>query len=213
LAIAQDFPFKHYGPENGFPTSVFYDVKQDEAGYIWLASGLGVVRFDGTSFVRYTRKDGISNDEVLFLFCDSQSRIWIFPFQNQISYHYKDSIYPFDLLGKPEARPVSRIGEDKKGGLWIHNGKRLIRYFNDSIDFELQFVLSKPIADGEFSPINFTKSPNNELYLAGNSGMYHLDVDGEHAKMVFLPMENRQYHCAFINDSTCLSSSGGGLGY
>ncbi|MDP4586853.1 MAG: hypothetical protein NWS86_01625, partial [Flavobacteriales bacterium] len=48
---AQEYPFNHYGAAEGLPVDGVYDLLQDKAGYLWIATeGGGVVRFDGKHF-------------------------------------------------------------------------------------------------------------------------------------------------------------------
>ena len=48
--VAQTFPFRTYSIEDGLSESVVYDIIQDSDGYIWLATGFGLNKFDGLEF-------------------------------------------------------------------------------------------------------------------------------------------------------------------
>jgi diguanylate cyclase (GGDEF)-like protein len=49
----------------GFPPGVFYhDVQVDDAGVIWLTTGDGLVRFDGSHWRTFTDRDGLASADV-----------------------------------------------------------------------------------------------------------------------------------------------------
>ncbi len=83
----------HYSIENGLPSAEVYDIIQDQKGYLWIATDKGVCRFDGTNFITFTTKDGLSDNSVLRLSEDTKGRIWFVGYNRTLSYFYKDSIY------------------------------------------------------------------------------------------------------------------------
>lgn len=46
-----------WNDSNGLPSNSVSDIVQDEAGYIWLASYDGLIRFDGLSFTEFTKSE------------------------------------------------------------------------------------------------------------------------------------------------------------
>jgi ligand-binding sensor domain-containing protein/uncharacterized membrane protein len=66
---------------------------QDKDGYLWFITETGVSRFDGHRFVNYSVQDGLPDNDILFLFCDSRNRVWFSPFKNALAYYYKGKIY------------------------------------------------------------------------------------------------------------------------
>jgi len=50
---AQDYKRYSYQVKNGLPTDVIKDVNIDSAGFIWIASDDGLVKFDGSRFTTY----------------------------------------------------------------------------------------------------------------------------------------------------------------
>jgi signal transduction histidine kinase len=49
-AVANGYAIQHFTDENGLPQNSINDLLFDEDGYLWLASQVGLIRFDGNSF-------------------------------------------------------------------------------------------------------------------------------------------------------------------
>jgi signal transduction histidine kinase len=49
-ALANGYAVQHFTDENGLPQNSINDLLFDEDGYLWLASQVGLIRFDGNSF-------------------------------------------------------------------------------------------------------------------------------------------------------------------
>lgn len=58
---AQTLRFRHYSVDEGLPSSHVSDIVQDQHGFIWLATGHGVARFDGHRFDVYSAPAGDPN--------------------------------------------------------------------------------------------------------------------------------------------------------
>nr|MCU0395079.1 hypothetical protein [Chitinophagaceae bacterium] len=90
---AQDFTYAHFDTRDGLAGSTVYDVCQDNDGFIWFATENGLSRYDGAGFRNYTVKDGLPDNEVLYLHADRKGRIWIGTFSKEICYYYKGKIH------------------------------------------------------------------------------------------------------------------------
>ncbi|MBT2558094.1 response regulator [Hymenobacter sp. ISL-91] len=68
FATAQPLParqaLKQFGPAEGLPQPFIYALAQDRAGYLWLGTAEGLVRFDGTTFRTFTAREGLAEDFV-----------------------------------------------------------------------------------------------------------------------------------------------------
>jgi len=65
--------------EQGLPQNSVKAIVQDREGYIWLATGLGVVRFDGVRFTVFDKVNTreIKSDDILALLVDHEGSLWI----------------------------------------------------------------------------------------------------------------------------------------
>lgn len=83
--------FKNYNTKDGLPSSRIYQIKQDQRGYMWIATDNGVSRFDGNSFTNFTYSDGLCVQTLFGIYEDQQDRIWFYSFSGELIYYdYKD---------------------------------------------------------------------------------------------------------------------------
>jgi len=85
--------FQNYNISNGLPSHTIYDVVQDTSGFIWLATDVGIARFDGQVFRTYNIKDSLTDIEILDLFIDSKQRLWCNAYNGKIFYLQNGKVY------------------------------------------------------------------------------------------------------------------------
>lgn len=95
-SFAQSFNFRHYGTNEGLPSSEVYQAFQDSKGYIWFATNFGVSRYDGYKFENFDNKDGLPDNTVLEIYEDFKGRIWFISISAQLSYFKNDKIVAYE---------------------------------------------------------------------------------------------------------------------
>jgi ligand-binding sensor domain-containing protein len=92
---AQNTVIKHYGANQGLPSSETYFVTQDSKGYLWIATDAGVTKYDGYQFKTYTTADGLPDNTVFKIHEDKYNRIWFSTYSGRFAYysHHTDSVY------------------------------------------------------------------------------------------------------------------------
>ena len=105
-----------YNNTNGLPTAEANDIVQTSDGFIWIACYAGLIRYDGTNFVRLDSTEGINS--VSCLLVDRQDRLWIGTNENGVAV-MEDGKFTFwdekDGLGSPKVR---ELAEDDKGNIY-----------------------------------------------------------------------------------------------
>jgi ligand-binding sensor domain-containing protein/serine phosphatase RsbU (regulator of sigma subunit) len=76
MVSAQNYRFLSYGLESGLCDRYVYTINQDTHGFLWLGTGVGVCRFDGTNFVSSFPGDSLPSVLVTQNFFDSKGRPW-----------------------------------------------------------------------------------------------------------------------------------------
>jgi signal transduction histidine kinase/ligand-binding sensor domain-containing protein/CheY-like chemotaxis protein len=68
-----------WGTDQGLPQNTVYTVTQTSDGYLWLATGSGLVRFDGVSFEVFDKRrvPELPNNSVWQLYEDRGNNLWI----------------------------------------------------------------------------------------------------------------------------------------
>ncbi|MGB1204697.1 MAG: two-component regulator propeller domain-containing protein [Chitinophagales bacterium] len=85
-AAAQEPTYMHYTLDDGLPSMQIYDISQDEKGFIWLATAVGVSRFDGQFFKNYTTADGLPSTAVLAIEKDENGQLWLLSDNGQTAF-------------------------------------------------------------------------------------------------------------------------------
>ncbi|MFD2787452.1 hybrid sensor histidine kinase/response regulator [Hymenobacter rubripertinctus] len=90
LAAAQPPPgrvfLKQFGAAEGLPQPFIYALAQDAAGYLWMGTAEGLVRFDGTAFTTFTTREGLAEDFVTRLALEpGTGRLWVGHYQGGLS--------------------------------------------------------------------------------------------------------------------------------
>ncbi len=70
------FLYRHYTTEDGLPHNVGYDFCQDEAGYLYIGTDNGLVRFDGSRFEMVDQGDPFPTPYVITLSKAPDGKVW-----------------------------------------------------------------------------------------------------------------------------------------
>ncbi|MBF9141422.1 hybrid sensor histidine kinase/response regulator [Hymenobacter properus] len=85
-AQAQQVFLQRFGPAEGLQPNFIYALLQDRQGYLWMGTGEGLVRYDGTRFVTFTKKDGLAEDFVVSLGEEpATGRLWVGHYDGGVS--------------------------------------------------------------------------------------------------------------------------------
>src|SRR5690348_2184853 len=90
---AQEYSYTQYNIKEGLAGSTVYCSLQDKDGFMWFGTETGLSRFDGSNFTNFTTADGLTDNEILKMFCDSKGRLWLSLFKKDLCYYYKGKIY------------------------------------------------------------------------------------------------------------------------
>lgn len=93
---------------SAFPTKEIYDLHVDKRGFLWIASDLGVARFDGISYVHFSHPRQISLG-CTNLLEDSNGRIWFNNFNGQIFYIDNEAVSLIDAYDYTKERNFPRM--------------------------------------------------------------------------------------------------------
>lgn len=134
---AQQVSFIRFAEADGLPSNTTYYTIQDSFGYLWIATGSGVVRYDGYSFKTYTTEDGLSGNEVFQIFEDSQHRIWFVTYEGAPSY-FKNGVF-YSAQNDSTLKKIITTGmglkvvEDDEKNIWYLTTYELVQISSSGI--------------------------------------------------------------------------------
>ncbi len=168
--------FTHYSTENGLPNDFVLSIVQDQNGFIWFGTHLGVVRYDGHSFNLIQpdpqKSNSLSYKHVNNLYGDSYGNLWIRFTENALNRLHIPTgeiiNYPTDTTnskGISSFRGID-IFEDVDSVVWLISYEGIFRYNSETDEF-------KSVLPGSITSKSF---PSNKIATAVDDSLGNLWV-------------------------------------
>ncbi len=179
-AFSQTFHFREFGTEKGLDRYV-YSINQDLDGYLWLATGGGLSRFDGISFRNDLIPDSLRESYFTTGFRDSRGHLWFGTNTEGVLLYYNgDEMEVLDvgdytsnkITGIIEAVDGSVIVATQNEGLLKIDKKGPNRITHFSSDFGIVYSLGK--------------TPDNKLLIGTNEGLFLYSMPQGHQPPVLI---------------------------
>jgi len=77
VSLTQRLPVRQYDDSYGLSHNNISCIHQDKKGYLWIATGEGLNRFDGYGFTNYSEPDRTANDSFNVVTEDRSGNIWV----------------------------------------------------------------------------------------------------------------------------------------
>jgi signal transduction histidine kinase/ligand-binding sensor domain-containing protein len=172
---AQQDRFDAWTTENGLPINFLRAVVQTRDGYLWMTTGYGIVRFDGSQFRSFLSTDtpGISSDNytVFALHEDRHGRLWAGTRTGGVVLFEGRRFRSFTVRDGLPSNEILRVDEDDAGGIWIYTSKGLVRYRDERLTDETTRMAS-------VSSPSFSKPDGLNGADAPHVGLWRKDAQG-----------------------------------
>jgi len=134
-----DSPYtvESWSNEEGLPQSSVISVIQSRDGYLWLGTLKGLVRFDGNKFSVFNgfSNPGLNSDQIVFLFEDSQTNLWVGTDNAGVVRIQNGRIENVNLGPTGHESRLISACEDTNGAVWLYTADaRLARYQSGKLD-------------------------------------------------------------------------------
>ncbi|GLQ94301.1 hybrid sensor histidine kinase/response regulator [Dyella acidisoli] len=120
--------FRRFGTADGLPDPTISALLQDREGYVWIATGSALTRYDGVEFKTWSQRAGDAyaapSDRVRALLVDSQGRLWSGGEDGLARYDAKrDGFLHWrhddKAPGSLDENQINALAEDRDGTLWV----------------------------------------------------------------------------------------------
>jgi len=195
---SQEPIYKHYGVDEGLPSSQVYDIYQDLNGYIWFATDKGLSRYNGYEFENFDINDGLPGNVVIRFYPQQNGQIWCYTLHNQALFYFNKNFdgfikYKHNNLLHNQLKPRSVIkslfinklntiqlgGSGINGELLIEDGGKISRkYSKNSTNLLDKYIVLKHSSKEEVSyfltsDAKYFRSNFSKLSKRGSS---HIDA-------------------------------------
>lgn len=171
---------KYYDIDQGLSSSYVYDIEEDKNGMLWIATnGGGVNRFDGSQFLSYSEANGLANDMVKSIACDSKGNIW-FGTINGISVYNGKYFTNYTVENGLSDNHINDILIDKKNRVWIGTRNAGLNIIENSTIKQLDKSINFPstvYALDEDEDGNIWVGTTNGLYCISNKFITHFSTN------------------------------------
>lgn len=96
ISVAQDHYAIFIKKEDGLPSNEIYDALQDDDGNMWMATSVGLIRYDGRNFKTF-KNESIQYLPGSSITADKQNRIWYMNFDGNLYFAHNDELHTLYL--------------------------------------------------------------------------------------------------------------------
>ena len=119
----------------GLPQNTVAVITQTHDGYLWLATGNGLARFDGSDFNIFntSNTEELIGHDIRILFEDSSRTLWIATMKGLC--RFSNGRFE-DFSGREEFKhePINAILEDRQNNLWFRTDMGVFRFKNNRFE-------------------------------------------------------------------------------
>jgi ligand-binding sensor domain-containing protein len=154
-------------------------IAEDQTGNIWFGTSSGLIKFDGKSFIVFSKEEGLPSDEIWGLTIDNNGLIWLGTTEGVYQFDGKNFTnfpLPKSKVKIPEPmlsdKLVFKFLEDQNGSMWfVTDGHGIYKYKNSNFT---QLTESNGLTDNNAFDV-FEDSKGNIWIGTFNGGVSKYD--------------------------------------
>ncbi|BDU21751.1 hybrid sensor histidine kinase/response regulator [Dyella sp. GSA-30] len=193
--------FRRFGTAEGLPDPTISALLQDRDGYIWVATGSALARYDGVEFKTWPHRAGdpyaAPSDRVRALLVDSQGQLWGGGDDGLVHYdaardrfmHWRhDDKAPGSLGGNQ----IDALAQDHDGTLWIGLSDGGLEHMLGAERFE--HIRHDPANARSLSNDDvhvLLAAPNGHLWVGTGAGLDRRESDGGFSHVRFEELDRQ----------------------
>ena len=164
-------PFVVLGPDDGLPAGGPISIAQDKAGFIWMGTEGGLVRYNRGQCRRWTTEEGLPSTFIGSMIPDAEDGLWLGTQRGLVRFR-AGRFEPARLGNAPSHAAASQMALDGKGRIWLMTEHGMFR--------QQEGLAFAPLAGdpGEASGILTAGPKSGAIYLALACGIRAYRPDG-----------------------------------
>jgi ligand-binding sensor domain-containing protein/two-component sensor histidine kinase len=170
--LSQELPFRAYSIQEGLSESVVHDLHQAGNGYLWIATGYGLNRFDGTEIRSWYRHQGLNDNQINIIAEDNSGRLWIGT-GSGVNIMERDSILSPPYLDDLRPYSITTIHNDSNNDWWFGTDGAGV-WLLDVNRGLTQYTTVHGLAGNHIRGI--TETADGILWFATSEGLTNLDA-------------------------------------
>lgn len=116
---AQQLAFKTYTRGTGLASDYILSLYQDNRGFLWIGTDLGVSRYDGVSFRNFTTEDGLSSNMIYCIYQSSDGAMWFGTYEGGACRFDGKKFETFTTKEGLPSNSINAITEDRFGRMYF----------------------------------------------------------------------------------------------
>ena len=180
-----DLSFRHLTTEDGLSQDHVVAILQDHRGFMWFATGEGLNRYDGNSFVVYKNDPSdprtLSHNFIRDVFEDAQGYLWVaaYPVINKFDPRTERTTRYRHDPNNPKSfsdDSVESITSDSRGHLWFATANTGLDRFDPSTE---TFTNYRNDTDGRFvgRVRCVIEDRRGDIWFVADRGLFHLNPE------------------------------------
>ena len=193
--FAEQLPLRNYTSADGLAQDRVKRIVLDSRGFLWFCTAAGLSRFDGSRFVTYDARDGISYPSVNDLLETRAGSYWIatngggvFRFHTERSKTpgQTQSLFTNYAVGdRPQTFRVNRLFEDSHKRIWAGTDDGLFVLNSEEESFQ---NVPLPHTDRRLLAVAaFAEDKQARIWIATTVGLFVRTTDGRWTRVSFAP--------------------------
>ena len=169
--------------EDGLANNDVRDVTKDEQGYLWIATGNGLSKFDGAKFINFNKESGLPGNMVWAVAHDQMNRIYVGCYKSGLAVIENDKVVKvLHLNGKPNNK-IRKLFYSSQHHLLLAGTDFGLYALKDTTFYLLSYpngpdaqssILAMTECKGTIYFTDFTNDP-----LHGSGGLFKVEINDE----------------------------------
>lgn len=178
-------PFVNFSENEGLPDKFIYGCDQDANGYLWIATGSGMYRYDGTKFTLLKSNLDTPNHQISnilqTLYYDKKGFIWLSSLNDIQRYNLKEQKfegfrYNVAITNLIKSN-ITSFYRDSNNLFWIATASSFWYLYDENQNKTVHFLPKGEIANGSKKIAKIIETPN-QLWAIAENGILNFDKKG-----------------------------------